>query len=52
MPFAGAKALGCKVVNIGHEDLVEGNVDLILGLVWQLIRAYLMKSVNLARYML
>lgn len=37
------------MVNIGHEDLLAGNTDLILGLVWQLIRAYLMKSVNLSR---
>eukprot|EP01134_Creolimax_fragrantissima_P000952 CFRG0952T1 len=46
----GAKSLGCKVVNIGSEDILSGNVDLTLGLVWQLIRAYLMKSVNLASH--
>eukprot|EP00123_Amoebidium_parasiticum_P000679 comp11546_c0_seq1/m.6007 comp11546_c0_seq1/g.6007 ORF comp11546_c0_seq1/g.6007 comp11546_c0_seq1/m.6007 type:complete len:613 (-) comp11546_c0_seq1:647-2485(-) len=44
----GAKKLGCKIVNIGAEDIVGGNSDLILGLVWQLIRAYLMKNINLA----
>ncbi|KNC86826.1 hypothetical protein SARC_01020 [Sphaeroforma arctica JP610] len=47
---AGAKSLGCKVVNIGSEDILSGSVDLTLGLVWQLIRAYLMKSVNLASH--
>lgn len=46
---AGAKALGCKLVNIGNQDLLDGNVDLILGLVWQLIRCYLMRNVNLLR---
>jgi plastin-1 len=33
-----AKAIGCSVVNIGSQDLVEGKVHLVLGLIWQIIR--------------
>eukprot|EP00124_Ichthyophonus_hoferi_P005142 Ihof_evm1s679 gene=Ihof_evmTU1s679 len=40
--------LGCKVVNIGHQDLLNGNPDLILGLAWQLLRIFLMRDINLA----
>ncbi|XP_033637542.1 filamin-C-like isoform X1 [Asterias rubens] len=31
---------GIKLVNIGTEDVVEGNVKLILGLIWRLIQKY------------
>lgn len=45
--LAAAKKLGCKVVGIGAEDIVGKNDHLILAVVWQMIRAHLMKSVNL-----
>jgi len=45
-----AQEMGCVVVNIGSEDILGGNQDLVLGLVWQLIRAHLMRSVNLASH--
>ncbi|OQV23312.1 Filamin-B [Hypsibius exemplaris] len=36
-----------KLVNIGNQDLVEGNLKLILGLVWTLILRYQIGKTNL-----
>jgi hypothetical protein len=33
-----AMAIGCSIVNIGAEDLIEGKPYLVLGLLWQIIR--------------
>ena len=33
-----AMAIGCNIVNIGTEDLIEGKPHLVLGLLWQVIR--------------
>ena len=33
-----AVAIGCNIVNIGAEDLIEGKPHLVLGLLWQIIR--------------
>lgn len=33
-----ASSIGCNIVNIGPEDLVEGKPHLVLGLLWQVIR--------------
>eukprot|EP00731_Ephydatia_muelleri_P017641 Em0010g739a len=35
---------GIKLVNIGPEDIYEGNLKLILGLIWSLILKYQIKS--------
>ena len=32
--------LGIKIVNIGGVDIVDGKVNLVLGLVWQLCKVY------------
>ena len=45
--LASAKKVGCKVLGIGAEDMIGKNDHLILAVVWQLIRAHLMRSVNL-----
>lgn len=45
--LAAAKNVGCKVLGIGAEDIIGKNNRLILAVVWQLIRAHLMRSVNL-----
>lgn len=45
-----AKAIGCSVVNIGPQDLIEGKEHLVLGLVWQIVRIGLMSHVNLAHH--
>ncbi|KAI3650716.1 hypothetical protein MP228_004197 [Amoeboaphelidium protococcarum] len=42
-----AKAIGCSVVNIGAQDLIEGREILILGLVWQIIKIGLFAKVDL-----
>lgn len=36
--LAGAKNIGCSIVNIGPDDLSDGTPHLILGLVWQIVR--------------
>lgn len=33
-----AKAIGCNVVNIGSQDLIEARPYLIMGLIWQIIK--------------
>ena len=33
-----AMAIGCNIVNIGPEDLIDGKPHLVLGLIWQIIR--------------
>jgi hypothetical protein len=45
-----AKAIGCNVVNIGHADLTEGKVHLVLGLIWQIIRIGLLAQINLKNH--
>ncbi|KAL8098695.1 fimbrin-4-like isoform X2 [Apium graveolens] len=42
-----AKAIGCTVVNIGTEDLVEGRPHLVLGLISQIIKIQLLADLNL-----
>lgn len=41
------KAVGCSVVNIGAQDLMEGKEHLVLGLMWQIIRAGLSLKVDI-----
>jgi hypothetical protein len=33
-----ASSIGCSVVNIGPQDLIEGRPHLVLGLLWQIIK--------------
>lgn len=42
-----AKAIGCSVVNIGAQDLMEGKEHLILGLIWQIIRIGLNSKIDI-----
>jgi plastin-1 len=42
-----AKAIGCSVVNIGSQDLIEGKEYLVLGLIWQIIKIGLFAKVDL-----
>ncbi|PKA54859.1 Fimbrin-like protein 2 [Apostasia shenzhenica] len=44
-----AKAIGCTVVNIGTQDLVEGRPHLVLGLISQIIKIQLLADVNLKK---
>lgn len=41
-----AKSIGCQVVNIGANDIIEGRPILILGLIWQIIKIQLLSQVR------
>lgn len=45
-----AKAIGCQVINIGAQDLIEGRPILILGLVWQIIKIQLLSQITLVNF--
>eukprot|EP01121_Diplochlamys_sp_Union-15-3_P013330 TRINITY_DN4119_c0_g1_i1.p1 TRINITY_DN4119_c0_g1~~TRINITY_DN4119_c0_g1_i1.p1 ORF type:complete len:523 (+),score=101.08 TRINITY_DN4119_c0_g1_i1:38-1606(+) len=45
-----AKSIGCSVVNIGSQDLIEGREHLILGLIWQIVRIGLLAKLNLTMH--
>lgn len=45
-----AKAIGCSVVNIGSQDLIEGREHLVLGLIWQIIKIGLFAKVDLQHH--
>jgi plastin-1 len=45
-----AKAIGCKVVNIGNNDMIEGTPHLVLGLVWQIVRIQLLSKIDLKNH--
>ncbi|CAN1340132.1 FIM1 [Linum perenne] len=44
-----AKAIGCTVVNIGAQDLVEARPHLLLGLISQIIKIQLLADLNLKK---
>ncbi|KAK4278386.1 hypothetical protein QN277_016239 [Acacia crassicarpa] len=44
-----SKAIGCTVVNIGTQDLVEGRPHLVLGLISQIIKIQLLADLNLKK---
>ncbi|GAB2220773.1 hypothetical protein Droror1_Dr00008445 [Drosera rotundifolia] len=44
-----AKAIGCTVVNIGTQDIIEGRRHLVLGLVAQIIKIQLLADLNLKK---
>jgi len=45
-----AKAIGCSVVNVGAQDIMEFREHIILGLVWQVIRIGLLSNVTLTAH--
>ncbi|OZJ03981.1 hypothetical protein BZG36_04047, partial [Bifiguratus adelaidae] len=42
-----AKAIGCSVVNIGSQDIMDGREHLILGLIWQIIKRGLLSKIDI-----
>ncbi|KAF3331313.1 fimbrin-4-like protein [Carex littledalei] len=44
-----AKAIGCTVVNIGTQDMVEGRPHLILGIISQIIKIQLLADLNIRK---
>ena len=47
MAINAASAIGCRVVNIGHDDILAGSPHLCLGLLWQIVKAAIMANLNL-----
>lgn len=45
-----ASSIGCNIVNIGAEDLLEGKPHLVLGLLWQVIKIGLLSDINLMNH--
>eukprot|EP00968_Pinguiococcus_pyrenoidosus_P012092 scaffold1023_cov313-Pinguiococcus_pyrenoidosus.AAC.22 len=45
-----AKSIGCKVTNIGANDLLEGRPILVMGLIWQIIRIQLLSNISLKQH--
>ncbi|CAH8278864.1 unnamed protein product [Arabidopsis lyrata] len=44
-----AKAIGCTVVNIGTQDIIEGRRHLVLGVISQIIKIQLLADLNLKK---
>eukprot|EP00003_Mantamonas_plastica_P016617 TRINITY_DN2772_c0_g2_i1.p2 TRINITY_DN2772_c0_g2~~TRINITY_DN2772_c0_g2_i1.p2 ORF type:complete len:638 (-),score=261.76 TRINITY_DN2772_c0_g2_i1:38-1951(-) len=42
-----AKAIGCQMVNIGAEDLAEGKIHLLLGVLWQIVKIGLLSKISI-----
>ncbi len=42
-----ASSIGCNIINIGPQDIMEGRPHLILGLLWQVIKVRHRKTENL-----
>ena len=45
-----AASIGCTVVNIGANDIIEATPHIILGLIWQIIRIGLLANVSLTAH--
>ena len=40
-------AIGCKMVNVGGEDLIKGREILVLGVIWQIVKIQLTADITL-----
>ncbi|CUS25031.1 LAQU0S25e00342g1_1 [Lachancea quebecensis] len=45
-----AKAIGCVVVNVHSEDIIEGKEHLIMGMIWQIIRRGLLSKIDIKHH--
>lgn len=45
-----AKSIGCQIVNIGAQDLLEGRPILVLGILWQIIKIQLLSKISLKNH--
>ena len=50
LALRSAEAIGCHVINIRPQDIRDGKEDLILGLLWQIIKIGLFSEINLAHH--
>ncbi|PWN44966.1 hypothetical protein IE81DRAFT_320555 [Ceraceosorus guamensis] len=48
--ITSAKAIGCSVVNVGAQDIIDGREHLIMGLIWQIIRRGLLSKIDLKNH--
>lgn len=42
-------SIGCHIVNITPQTILDGKLHLIMGIVWQILRIYLLKEINLKK---
>ena len=47
LALSSARGIGCRLVNIGVDDVIEGRPNLMLGLLWQLVRMQLLAGVDM-----
>ncbi len=45
-----AKAIGCVIVNVDGDDIINGREHLILGLIWQVIRRGLLSKIDIKNH--
>lgn len=45
--LTGAKKMKIKMTNIGTNDIIEKNTTIVLGMIWQIVRAGLVQDVSL-----
>lgn len=47
MALNAAKAIGCQVVNIYPDTIIDQKTSLILGLLWQILKQIILAEINL-----
>lgn len=47
LAISAAKSIGCKLISIFPETFFDKRFHMILGMIWQLIRIFLVKSINI-----
>jgi hypothetical protein len=50
LSLSAAKKVGCKLVGIGAEDLRDGVLHLVFGLLWQIIKQGLLSKINITEH--
>lgn len=48
--ISSARAIGCNVINIDTNDLMDGREHLVLGILWQIIKKGLLAKVSLKQH--
>ena len=48
--IVGAKSIGCQVVNMRAQDIVEGNKVLVYGIIWQVMKIQLLSPISIFSY--
>ena len=49
LAISAAVSVGCRIVNITPQFIIEGKLHLIMGMIWQITRVYLFKEINLKK---